>query len=95
MPAVFERHRAASRPRPIVTDGGSTKQDVIAAARSALGAKFAQFVPGIRSRDRAYRRPRPLSRAVPQSQGRADAGAETDRGGNARPRDVGGDRRDR
>ena len=29
----------------VVTDGGSTKQDVVAAARSALGNKFAQFVP--------------------------------------------------
>ncbi len=32
--------------RTIVTDGGSTKQDVIAAAREALGAKVASFVPG-------------------------------------------------
>lgn len=30
----------------IVTDAGSTKQDVIAAARSALGEKIGQFVPG-------------------------------------------------
>ena len=30
----------------IVTDAGSTKSDVIAAARSALGARIAQFVPG-------------------------------------------------
>lgn len=30
----------------IVTDAGSTKTDVIAAARSALGAKFSRFVPG-------------------------------------------------
>lgn len=29
----------------VVTDAGSTKQDVVAAARAALGAKFAQFVP--------------------------------------------------
>ena len=29
----------------IVTDGGSTKQDVIACARKHLGAHFAQFVP--------------------------------------------------
>jgi len=33
-------------PGTIVTDGGSTKQDVVAAARSALGAKINQFVPG-------------------------------------------------
>ncbi len=30
----------------IVTDGGSTKSDVVAAARAALGAKIGQFVPG-------------------------------------------------
>jgi prephenate dehydrogenase len=30
----------------IVTDAGSTKGDVIAAARAALGARIAQFVPG-------------------------------------------------
>jgi prephenate dehydrogenase len=33
-------------PHAIVTDGGSTKCDVIAAARSALGTRAAQFVPG-------------------------------------------------
>jgi prephenate dehydrogenase len=31
--------------RAIVTDAGSTKQDVVAAARSAFGARFPQFVP--------------------------------------------------
>lgn len=30
----------------VVTDAGSTKSDVVAAARSALGEKIAQFVPG-------------------------------------------------
>jgi prephenate dehydrogenase len=30
----------------IVTDAGSTKSDVVAAARAVLGAKIAQFVPG-------------------------------------------------
>ncbi|WP_174821626.1 prephenate dehydrogenase [Duganella rivi] len=30
----------------VVTDAGSTKSDVVAAARSALGSKVAQFVPG-------------------------------------------------
>ena len=30
----------------VVTDAGSTKQDVVAAARAALGARIAQFVPG-------------------------------------------------
>jgi prephenate dehydrogenase len=30
----------------VVTDAGSTKQDVVAAARAALGARVKQFVPG-------------------------------------------------
>jgi prephenate dehydrogenase len=30
----------------VVTDAGSTKQDVVAAARAALGDKIGQFVPG-------------------------------------------------
>jgi prephenate dehydrogenase len=34
------------KPGAIVTDAGSTKRDVIAAARRALGARVAQFVPG-------------------------------------------------
>jgi prephenate dehydrogenase len=34
------------KPSAIVTDAGSTKRDVIAAARRALGARIAQFVPG-------------------------------------------------
>ncbi|MBO9538104.1 prephenate dehydrogenase/arogenate dehydrogenase family protein [Herbaspirillum sp.] len=33
-------------PDAIVTDAGSTKSDVVAAARKALGGKIAQFVPG-------------------------------------------------
>jgi prephenate dehydrogenase len=32
--------------KALITDAGSTKRDVIAAARSALGARVAQFVPG-------------------------------------------------
>lgn len=34
------------RPGTVVTDGGSTKCDVVAAARTALGDRIAQFVPG-------------------------------------------------
>lgn len=34
------------QPGTIVTDAGSTKSDVVEAARKALGEKFAQFVPG-------------------------------------------------
>ena len=33
-------------PGAIVTDAGSTKSDVVACARAALGAKVGQFVPG-------------------------------------------------
>lgn len=37
---------AAALPRGVViTDGGSTKQDVIAHARAAFGQRFSQFVP--------------------------------------------------
>ena len=34
------------KPGAIVTDAGSTKANVVAAARSVLGARFADFVPG-------------------------------------------------
>ncbi|PLY42304.1 prephenate dehydrogenase [Janthinobacterium sp. ROICE36] len=34
------------QPGTIVTDAGSTKSDVVAAARSVLGGKLGQFVPG-------------------------------------------------
>lgn len=34
------------KPGAIVTDAGSTKANVVAAARAALGARFADFVPG-------------------------------------------------
>jgi len=33
-------------PHTVVTDGGSTKCDVVAAARKALGPRVSQFVPG-------------------------------------------------
>ena len=48
----------------VVTDGGSTKSDVIAAARAALGTKIGQFVPGTRlpaPRRAALRQPGPIS----------------------------------
>jgi prephenate dehydrogenase len=44
MPAVFAALSPHLGATSIITDGGSTKQDVIAAARAALGAKFNQFV---------------------------------------------------
>ncbi|HKR45783.1 MAG TPA: prephenate dehydrogenase/arogenate dehydrogenase family protein, partial [Paraburkholderia sp.] len=44
--ALLERIAPHLGPATIVTDAGSTKSDVIAAARAALGARIAQFVPG-------------------------------------------------
>lgn len=44
-PALLQAMAGRLGPRSIVTDGGSTKQDVIAAARQALGAAFPRFVP--------------------------------------------------
>ncbi len=45
MPPVFAALRPHVGPNTIITDGGSTKQDVVAAARASLGEKFSQFVP--------------------------------------------------
>lgn len=45
MPAIFARIAPALPPHAVVTDAGSTKQDVIAAARQHLGAQFPMFVP--------------------------------------------------
>ena len=45
MPAVLAALAPGLGEYSVITDGGSTKQDVIAAARAALGDKFAQFVP--------------------------------------------------
>jgi prephenate dehydrogenase len=46
MERVFAALAPHLSPGTIVTDGGSTKSDVVAAARAALGTKIAQFVPG-------------------------------------------------
>lgn len=46
MPEVFQAIAPVLKPDCVVTDGGSTKQDVIAAARAGLGEKVGQFVPG-------------------------------------------------
>jgi len=46
MPAVMRALVPHLEPQTIVTDGGSTKSDVVAAARTAFGDKIAQFVPG-------------------------------------------------
>jgi len=42
-PAIFAQLKDS---KALITDGGSTKRDVVAAARTALGANVAQFVPG-------------------------------------------------
>ena len=46
MPAVMSALAPHLQPHTIVTDGGSTKSDVVAAARATLGGKIGQFVPG-------------------------------------------------
>jgi prephenate dehydrogenase len=43
--SVFKNISKTLEKNAVVTDGGSTKRDVIAAAREALGGKLAQFVP--------------------------------------------------
>jgi prephenate dehydrogenase len=42
---ILQAIAPALEPKAIVSDAGSTKRDVIAAARKALGKKVAQFVP--------------------------------------------------
>src|SRR5689334_15118209 len=42
---VFSSIKDKIKSTAIVTDGGSTKRDVVAAARKGLGKKIAQFVP--------------------------------------------------
>jgi prephenate dehydrogenase len=43
--AILESLAGNLRAKTLLTDGGSTKRDVIAAARKALGKKIGQFVP--------------------------------------------------
>ena len=45
MAQVFESIAPLLKPGAVVTDGGSTKGDVVALARAAFGGKMAQFVP--------------------------------------------------
>ena len=45
MPEIFARIEPYLGANTIVTDGGSTKGDVVAAARAALGERSRQFVP--------------------------------------------------
>lgn len=44
--AILKAIEPYLQPGTVVTDAGSTKTDVVAAARKALGKKIAQFVPG-------------------------------------------------
>ena len=44
-PQVFAAIGPALGAQAVVTDAGSTKRDVVAAGRAALGARLAQFVP--------------------------------------------------
>ena len=43
---VFSQIKPHLKPGAIITDGGSAKQQVIDAARDALGSQISQFVPG-------------------------------------------------
>jgi prephenate dehydrogenase len=44
--AIFRSIASQLKSTALVTDAGSTKRDVVAAARAALGARITQFVPG-------------------------------------------------
>lgn len=46
MPALLAEIAPRLQAHTVITDGGSTKQDVIAAARQGLGADIGRFVPG-------------------------------------------------
>jgi prephenate dehydrogenase len=46
MEPILARMATHLRPGALVTDGGSTKCDVVAAATRALGPRVAQFIPG-------------------------------------------------
>ncbi len=46
MQALLKKIAPRLGPTTVITDGGSTKQDVVACAFDALGNKFSQFVPG-------------------------------------------------
>ena len=46
MPPVMAALAPHLQPGTVVTDGGSTKADVVVAARAAFGDKVSQFVPG-------------------------------------------------
>lgn len=45
MGSLMERIQPHLGPKTLITDGGSTKCDVVAAARANLGTRIAQFIP--------------------------------------------------
>jgi len=45
MPEIMARIEPYLGPETVITDAGSTKQDVVTAARAAFGGRIAQFVP--------------------------------------------------
>lgn len=45
IPEILARIKPYLTPNTVITDGGSTKQDVVAAARAALGGHIGKFVP--------------------------------------------------
>jgi prephenate dehydrogenase len=68
MPAIFERIAPRLGPEAVVTDGGSTKLDVIGCARAGLGEKIARFVPA-----------HPIAGSEESGAGAASAGLYRDR----------------
>lgn len=44
-PSIFRSMKKVLNPKTLITDGGSTKRDVVAAAKKGLGRRIAQFVP--------------------------------------------------
>jgi prephenate dehydrogenase len=44
-PSIFRSMAKVLNPKTLITDAGSTKRDVVAAAKKGLGRKVAQFVP--------------------------------------------------
>jgi prephenate dehydrogenase len=65
---IFLAMQPALKPECLVMDAGSTKRDVVAAARRGLGGRIAQFVPA-----------HPIAGAEKSGAGAADAGLFRDR----------------
>ena len=63
-PKLFREVAPVLGPKALVTDAGSTKRDVVAAARAALGRKISQFVPAHPDRRRGEERRRRRERGA-------------------------------